>query len=198
MTETGYSDDTSGMGTEDVQTSGHVERAVLGQMVTPDGRRRPTTVGDVLPAVGAVVERGGYGNVGPRSPTTVVRKSSIRRTFGQLEEKELIRRVESLPVDQLRADRNALGPLEGEDPTEPGSYARVSNDGRVTDWLLTEEGRRELNRLDARYATELDELAARYGRPPGETTARVDVDATSDTDPPDGDDSAGEHADRRY
>ena len=159
-----------------VQTSGHVERAVLGAMLDPDGRCRPTTVSDVLPSVRGVVERGDYGNVGPRSPATVVRKSSVRRTLGQLGQKGLVRRLEEVPVDELRADRNALGPLEGDDPTDPGSYARVSDDGRVTDWLLTAEGRRELERLDARYAAELDELAARHGRPPGETTTRIRPD----------------------
>lgn len=164
--------------TVDVQTSGHVERAVLGAMLDPDGRCRPTTVGEVLPAVRGVVERGDYGNVGPRSPATVVRRSSVRRTFGQLDQKGLVQRVEDVPVDELRADRNALGPLEGDDPTDPRSYARVSDDGRVTDWLLTTEGLQEIERLDTRYAAELDELAARYGRPPGETTTRIDPDDT--------------------
>jgi hypothetical protein len=180
MQDTTNSDGQSDTAADEVQTSGHVERAILGAMVDSNGRYPPTRVSDVLPAVRAVVERGDYGNVGPRSPTTVVRKSSVRRTFGQLEEKGLVRRVERLSVDELRADRHALGALEGEDPTDPRSYARVSDDGRVTDWLLTDDGHRELERLDARFAAELDELAARYGRPPGETTARIEVDATAE------------------
>lgn len=183
MQDTTESDSQSDTTADAVQTSGHVERAVLGAMVDSERRHPPTRVSDVLPAVRAVIERGDYGNVGPRSPTTVVRKSSVRRTLGQLEEKGLVRRVESLSADELRADRHALGELEGDDPTDPASYARVSDDGRVTDWILTDEGHREIERLDARFAAELDDLAARYGRPPGETTARIEGDTAVAGDP---------------
>ncbi|UPW01931.1 hypothetical protein M0R88_07490 [Halorussus gelatinilyticus] len=41
--------------------------------------------------------------------------------------------------------------------------------------FLTDEGRHEVERLDARYAAEMDDLAARYGRPRGETTTRIDA-----------------------
>jgi hypothetical protein len=105
-----------------------------------------------------------------------VRKSSIRRTFTQLAEKGLVRRVEELSESQLREPRFDLGTLDpGGDPGDPSAYSRTSDDARVTDWILTDAGRREVDRLDERYAQELDELAARYGRPRGETIARIDA-----------------------
>lgn len=160
---------------ETLATSGHLERAVLHHMVSESGGARPTTVSAVLDDVAAVIERGDYGNIGPRNTAgAAVRKSSLRRTFTQLREKGLVRRVGDLEPTALQSDRYDLGPAAG-DPTDPAAYARTSDDARVTDWLLTETGRREVARLDARYAAELDALAARYGRPRGETTARVDA-----------------------
>lgn len=160
---------------DQLQTSGHVERAILHHMVGDDGQYAPTTVSQVLDDVAAVIERGGYGNIGPNETAgAAVRKSTIRRTFKQLHEKGLVRRVEDLGPSELRAERFDLGTPEG-DPDQPAAYPRTSDDARVTDWILSDEGRQEVERLDARYAEELDELAARYGRPSGETAARIDA-----------------------
>lgn len=156
-------------------TSGHVERTILNQMVDEDGRYRPTAVSDVLEAVAAVIARGDYGNLGPRSPTSVVQKSTVRRAFSQLGEKGLIQRVEDLSESDLTDQRYALGECTGGDPSDPASYSNTADDARVTDWILTDEGTTELDRLDARYAAELDDLAARFGRPRGETTRRIDA-----------------------
>lgn len=157
-------------------TNGHIERTILHCMVGSDpDRYQPTRVSAVLDPLAAVIERGGYGNVGMRNDSPTVRKSSVRRTFTQLAEKGLIQRVDDLGPADLRADRFDLGDLEGDDPDDPRAYTKVSDDARVTDWILTDEGRAEVDRLDARYAAELDELAARYGRGRGETTARVDA-----------------------
>jgi len=156
-------------------TSGHVERTVLHCMVDADGRYVPTRVSDVLEPLAAVIERGDYGNLGPRNEHATVQRSSVRRTFGQLAEKGLIVRVADLDAGALASDRYAFGELDaGGDPHDPGAYAATSDDGRVTDWVLTEAGAAELGRLDAVYAAELDALAARFGRPPGATTARVE------------------------
>ncbi len=159
-------------------TRGHIERTILHCMVgeTPE-RYVPTTVGGVLDPLTAVIERGNYGNVGPRAGDAgpLVQQSSIRRTFSQLAEKGLIQRVADLTPAQLRDPRYDLGTLADDgDPTDPGDYSRTSDDARVTDWILTDAGRREVERLDAAFARELDELAARYGRPRGETTDRID------------------------
>jgi len=161
---------------EALLTNGHIERTILHCIVGADpDRYEPTRVSAVLDPLAAVIERGGYGNVGMRNESPTVRKSSVRRTFTQLAEKGLIQRVESLSATELRADRFDLGPLaDGGDPDDRRAYAKVSDDARVTDWILTDEGRAEVDRLDARYAAELDELAARYGRGRGETTTRVE------------------------
>lgn len=160
----------------DLETSGHVERTVLHCMRDADGRYVPTRVSDVLEPLAAVIERGEYGNLGMRNELATVRHSSVRRTFGQLAEKGLIVRVEDLDPALLEADRYAFGDLEpGGDPRDPGAYAATSDDGRVTDWVLTDDGAAEVGRLDAFYEAELDALAARFGRPRGETTARVDA-----------------------
>jgi hypothetical protein len=136
----------------------------------------PTTVSDVLEDVASVIERGGYENLGPRNTAgATVRKSSIRRTFTQLAEKGLVQRVEELSESQLPESRFDLGtPDPDGDPDDPTAYSRTTDDARVTDWILTDDGRREIERLDDRYSEELDELAARYGRPRGETIARID------------------------
>jgi hypothetical protein len=161
---------------EELRTSGHIERTILHHMTGEDDRYAPTTVSAVLDDIAAVIERGDYANVGPKGAAgATVRKSTIRRTFTQLHGKGLVQRVEELPESQLGDPRFALGERESDgDPADPTAYERVTDDARVTDWLLTDEGRREVARLDARYAEELDELAARYGRKKGETTARVD------------------------
>lgn len=173
-------DDTEAVGEDSdgpaLATSGYVERTVLNQLVDADGRYVPTCVSDVLEPLTSVIERGGYANVGPRNEHATVQRSSVRRTFTQLEEKGLVVRVEDLPVEALASDRYALGALRaGGDPTDPSAYYRTSDDARVTDWVLTEEGRAELDRLDERYAAELDAVAARFGRARGETTDRVDA-----------------------
>jgi DNA-binding MarR family transcriptional regulator len=163
---------------EQLQTSGHVERTILHHMVGDDyDRYAPTTVSAVLDDVAAVIERGGYANIGPKNAAgATVRKSTVRRTFKQLHEKGLVQRIEELAESELRDQRCDLGTLDSDgDPDDPTAYSRTSDDARVTDWILTDAGRREVERLDARYAEELDELAARYGRPRGETTARVDA-----------------------
>ncbi|MFC7081781.1 hypothetical protein [Halorussus caseinilyticus] len=163
---------------DQLRTSGHIERTILHHMAGGDyDRYAPTTVSNVLDDITAVVERGDYANVGPEGAAgATVRKSAVRRTFTQLHEKGLVRRVEELAASDLRAERFDLGPLAADgDPDDPAAYARTSDDARVTDWILTDEGRREVERLDARYADELDELAARYGRPRGETTGRIDA-----------------------
>lgn len=170
--------DTDAQPADEPRTSGHVERTIVHHLAGADADRSgPTTVGDVLEDVAAVVERGDYGNPGIRNPeATNVRQSTIRRTFGQLAEKGLVQRVADLDPERLREDRFALGELDpGGDPEDPAAYARTADDARVTDWVLTDEGRREVERLDARYEAELDALAARHGRPRGETTARVDA-----------------------
>ncbi|NEU58459.1 hypothetical protein [Halorussus sp. MSC15.2] len=165
-------------GDEALLTSGHVERTILHHMTGEDAdRSAPTTVSGVLDDVAGVIERGDYANIGPKGAAgATVRKSTIRRTFSQLAEKGLVRRVEDLAASELRDSRFDLGPLDADGVADdPAAYARTSDDARVTDWVLTDEGRREVQRLDARYAAELDELAARYGRPHGETTDRIDA-----------------------
>lgn len=151
-----------------LRTGGHVERAVLHHLAGAG----PATTGELAETVGAVIERGGYGNLGPRSEPATVRRSSLRRTLSGLAEKGLVVRVAELSPDRL-ADAG-LGEPDG-DPADPGAYPATSDDGRVTDWLLTEAGRAEVSRLDARYEAALDEVAARHGRPRGETTDRVDA-----------------------
>jgi hypothetical protein len=162
-----------------LRTSGHVERTVLHRMAGDDDRYAPVTVGDVLDDVTAVIERGDYGNHGPRGggeTGALVQRSTVRRTFKQLREKGLVRRVGDLDRSELRDPRFDLGePDPDADPADPAAYPRTSDDARVTDWVLTDAGRREVERLDARYAAELDDLAARYGRPEGETTTRIDA-----------------------
>lgn len=161
-----------------LQTSGHIERTILHQMVSDDYQRyTPTTVSDVLHDITSVIERGGYANVGPNGAAgATVRKSSIRRTFKQLHEKGLVQRVEELTDAEVREPQYDLGTLDSDgESDDPTAYSRTSDDARVTDWILTDDGRREVERLDAQYAEKLDELAARYGRPSGETTARIDV-----------------------
>ena len=177
-TDTLESDDSNDQPTtEELRTSGHVERTILHHMAG-DGTEgyAPTTVSGVLDDIARVIERGDYANVGPKGAAEgTVRKSTIRRTFKQLREKGLVQRVEELAEDELREPRFELGDLESDaDPEDPTAYERVSDDARVTDWVLTDAGRREVERLDSRYAAELDDLAARYGRKKGETTARVD------------------------
>lgn len=163
--------------TTDLETSGHVERTILHRLCG-DGtdRFRPSTVSDVLDDVAAVIDRGDYGNVGMRNEAPTVRKSSVRRTFTQLADKGLVTRVGELDAERLRDDRYDLGELDDDaDPADPGAYARTSDDARVTDWVLTPEGREEVRRLDAAYERELDALAARYGRQRGETTDRIEA-----------------------
>ncbi|WP_135854827.1 hypothetical protein [Halorussus salinus] len=163
---------------EEIRTSGHVERTILNHMVGDDHESdAPTTVSGVLDDVAAVIERGDYANIGPQGAANVtVRKATVRRTFTQLAEKGLVRRVSDLAPSELRDSRFDLGALEdGEAADDPTAYARTTDDARVTDWILTDEGRREVERLDARYEAEVDDLAARYGRPHGETTARIDA-----------------------
>jgi hypothetical protein len=163
---------------EELRTSGHVERTILNHMVGEDYERyATTTVSAVLDDIAAVIERGDYANIGPKGATgATVRKSTVRRTFKQLHEKGLVQRVGELSPSELRDQRLELGELDGDgDPDDPTAYSRTSDDGRVTDWVITDAGQREVERLDARYAAALDELAARYGRPRGETNARVDA-----------------------
>ena len=157
------------------RTSGHVKRTVLYCLASRDGG--PMTVGDALEPIGGVVERGGYGNPGPRSnDATVVQRSTVRRAFNQLRDDGLVARVVDLDADALAEGPVALGAVEdGGDPADPAAYAATTDDARVTDWVLTDDGRGEVDRLDRAYAAELDDLAARYGRPRGETTARVDA-----------------------
>ncbi|WP_162224376.1 hypothetical protein [Halorussus amylolyticus] len=166
----------------DPKTNGYIERTILHCMADrsdvadgSDESYAPATVGDVLDAIASVIERGDYANVGPKTATTgTVRKSTIRRALTQLREKNLVQRVEDLTESERTSDRFDLGTLRG-DPDDVTNYARTSDDARVTDWILTDDGRHEIDRLDARYAAELDELAARYGRPRGETTDRIDA-----------------------
>jgi hypothetical protein len=161
----------------EIVTSGHIERTILHRMAGSgtDGHQ-PTTVSDAIDSVAAVLERGDYRNLGPRNDTGgTVQKSSLRRSFNQLEEKGLIRRVTDLDEQALRSDRYDLGAVsEGGDPTNPADYAKTTDDARVTDWILTKAGSAEVQRLDEQYAAELDDLAARYGRPPGATLDRID------------------------
>lgn len=161
---------------DDPKTSGHVERTVLHHLA--GAASEPTTLGDVLDDVAAVIDRGGYGNAGPRGggDQPLVQQSTVRRAFGQLADKGLVGRVEDLPETELRDGPVDLGVLvDGGDPADPADYAATADDARVTDWYLTREGQLEVDRLDARYAAALDDLAARYGRPRGETTERVDA-----------------------
>lgn len=176
--ETESADTTESSAAESVRTSGHVERTILHHMAGADrDRYEPTTVSGVLDDVAAVIDRGDYGNLGPNNTAgAAVRKSTVRRAFTQLQEKGLVQRVAELDPDSLRADRFALGAVaEDGDPGDPAAYERTSDDARVTDWILTDEGRREVERLDVRYAEKLDRLAAQYGRPRGETTERVEA-----------------------
>lgn len=161
---------------EQLRTSGYVERTILHHMMGDEyDCYTPTTVSDVLDDVVSVIERGGYANIGPDAAAgATVRKSTIRRAFKQLHEKGLVQRVEELDEPDLRDRRFDLG-MPGDDPGNPATYSGTSDDARVTDWILTDVGRREVERLDARYADRLDELAARYGRPAGETTVRVEA-----------------------
>ena len=78
------------------------------------------------------------------------------------------------PLAGVQPRDRRLGTCDG-DPEELSGYSRLSDDARVTDWILTADGVREVERLDARFRAELDELAGRYGRPPGETTTRIDA-----------------------
>lgn len=48
---------------DDSETSGHVERIVLHHVT--ETAPEPTTLGDILDDVAAVIARGGYGNAGP-------------------------------------------------------------------------------------------------------------------------------------
>lgn len=158
------------------KTNGYIERTILhhaaGESYEP---YTPTTVGDVLDDIASVIERGDYANVGPETAADgTVRKSTIRRAFKQLHEKGLVQRVEELTEAERRGDEFDLG-TPGDDPDDLAGYSRLSDDARVTDWILTDGGRREVERLDERYTRELDELAARYGRPSGETTERIDA-----------------------
>lgn len=158
-------------------TSGHIERTILHRMAGNDtGGYQPTTVSDVIESVAAVLDRGDYRNLGPRNDTGgTVQKSSLRRSFNQLEEKGLIQRVTELDGQTLQTDQYDLGELcEDGDPADPADYTKTADDARVTDWILTEAGSAEVQRLDQRYAAELDELAARYGRPAGATLDRID------------------------
>lgn len=166
-----------GGGDGELATSGHVERTILHRLCGEEtDRYRPSTVSDVLDDIAAVIERGDYGNVGMRNDAPTVRKSSVRRTFTQLADKGLVARVADLDPERLRDDRYALGELAADgDPADHSAYANTSEDARVTDWILTPAGREEVRRLDAAYERELDAVAARYGRPRGETTDRVDA-----------------------
>jgi len=155
-------------------TSGHVERAILHHAAGSGAPYAPTTAGEVAETVAAVIERGDYGNEGPRAPTSVARKSTVRRACNRLAEAGFLRRVESLSPAELDDERFDLG-APGAEPTDPAGYERVTDDARVTDWLLTPEGAREVERLDAAYERALDEVAARHGRPRGETTERVEA-----------------------
>jgi|GEM_PF-6543200 len=159
---------------DEPRTSGHVKRTVLHCLARGDG---PLTVSQAMEPIAAVIERGGYGNAGPRggNGAPLLQKSTVRRAFSQLREDGFVRRVEDLPEVVLREGGFDLGELDGDDPADPTAYAKTSDDARVTDWVLTAAGRREVDRLDAAYERELDELAARYGRPRGETTERVDA-----------------------
>lgn len=166
----------TGPAARELATSGYIERTILHHLAGPDPEpRRPSTVGEVLPAIAAVIRRGDYANIAPNGATEgTVRKSAIRRSFTQLEEKGLVRRVTDLSEAERRSSDVDLGTCDG-DSGDLSGYSRLSDDARVTDWILTADGVREVERLDARYTAELDELAGRYGRPPGETTTRIDT-----------------------
>lgn len=161
---------------DELETSGYVERTILHHLAGSSVEtRQPSTVGKVLDDVAAVIERGDYANLGPNGAKKgTVRKSTIRRAFTQLQDKDLVQRVDELDPEQLQSDTIDLGDHDG-DPTAASNYDNTADDARVTDWILTDEGAREIARLDARYTRELDEIAARYGRPRGETTSRVEA-----------------------
>lgn len=161
---------------ESLATNGYIERTILHHLAgsNPESRT-PSTVGAVLPDIAEVIKRGEYANIGPNGAVEgTVRKSAIRRAFTQLDEKGLVQRVDDLDADTLQSDTFDFGTCTG-DPSDPASYSNTADDARVTNWVLTEEGLAELSRLDARYRSELDELAARYGRLRGETTTRIDA-----------------------
>lgn len=160
---------------EELATSGYIERTILHHLAGSDASTRtPSTVGSVVPAVAEVIRRGNYANLGPRGAEDgTVRRSTIRRAFTQLDDKGLVQRVGELEGAQLDSEKYDLGECDG-DVADPNSYARTSDDARVTDWILTDEGQAEIERLDTRYEAELDDLAARYGRPRGETRTRIE------------------------
>lgn len=160
---------------EGPRTSGYIQRTVLHHMAGSSYEPyTPSTVGGVAEAVADVIERGDYANAGPRADAGIARRSTIRRALNQLEERGLIRRVEDLTADELAGDRIDLGAREG-DAGDVTDYERVTDDARVTDWILTDAGRDEVARLDAAYEAELDALAAKYGRRRGETTRRIEA-----------------------
>lgn len=180
--ETQFADESTSDGPQssepdaELATSGYIERTILHHLAgqTPEPRS-PSTVGAVLPDIAEVIKRGGYANIGPNGAAEgTVRKSAIRRAFTQLDEKGLVERVTELDAADLQSETFEFGPCDG-DPADPSNYAKTADDARVTNWVPTEEGLAELERLDARYQSELDELAGRYGRPLGDTTNRIDA-----------------------
>lgn len=176
-TETSNSgENRTGPDAADLATSGYIERTTLHHLAGQDPEpRRPSTVGEVLPAIAAVIKRGDYANIAPNGATEgTVRKSAVRRSFTQLAEKGLVQRVSELGETTLQSGDVDLGNCTGE-PANPTEYSCVSDDARVTDWILTEDGLAEVRRLDACYTAELNELAGRYGRPSGETDIRIDA-----------------------
>lgn len=176
-TETdGTGTSSGGADAEPVETSGYIERTILHHLAGAEPEpRRPSTVGDVLPDIAAVIKRGNYANIAPNGATDgAVRKSAIRRSFTQLAEKGLVQRVTGLEESEIASANVDLGDCNDESG-DPAQYSRTSDDARVTDWILTADGIAEVERLDARYNVEIDELAGRYGRPSGETTTRIDT-----------------------
>lgn len=128
----------------DTKTSGYLERRILHRMrVAPDEKPKSSNQGPELFAVSAGDIEGWHG----------ASRASARRAFQSLREKGLIMPVEERPRSPERMKIIY-------------EQARPSDDGRVQDWTITQEGMREIGRLEAEYFDALEGLLKQYGRHP--------------------------------
>jgi hypothetical protein len=131
-----------------LRTNGWAERALLHCLVVTDGEEVRSRAAGMQDIHGRLKQIARKPDGEAPADESVYRTGN--RAFHELRDKGLVRSVSK--AENLGADRYDV----------PAGY--TPDDGRRTEWVLTEAGFEEVRQLDAVYDRELAALRRRFGR----------------------------------
>lgn len=134
--------------TEKPRSNGWIERTLLNCLANKDPEKLRSHAKGMQDVKGRLQDQAGNADTHLSDDESVYEGG--RRAFHNLEEKGLVAEVEDA---NLSSDRYLVD----------AGYA--PDDGRVTEWVLTDDGFEEIRLLDRLYEEEVANLRRRFGRP---------------------------------